>query len=275
MKKFGIRFKIMWCFLFFLMLPLSGFIGIPAVFAQTAGLSYVTDEVGLLTPEEVEDFEEQAREIEMEYGCGVYAIILEDYTAYSDKSVYECAKDFYRNYNLGSGSEKNGVLLLLSMSDRDYALIVYGDEALKSFTDYGQEKLEDDFLYYFGDDRWEEGFQAYFDGSEEYLSMAAAGTYFDVDTDEDATDILMKIFIIVGIPVIISGIICGIFLAQMKTARKQTMATEYILMDTKKIRIQEDRYTHSTQTRRKIEKSSSSGGTTRDSSGFSGRSGKF
>lgn len=233
-----------------------------AAYASSGGsLGYVTDTVGLLTQEEQRELETTAAQLAERYGCGVYVIIVDDYTDYTNGSTRDFAKETYINYDLGVGEDKNGILLVLSISDRDYYLLTKGDIANAAFTDYGQEQLTQEFLDDFRYDNWFAGFRDY---------MSTAGQYLE---ESDGANILM----IVGIPCLISLAVCGIFAAQMKTARRQTGARGYISHGGVDMRVTQDQFLYHTETRQHIPDKSDapSGGTTVDSQGFSGRGGKF
>ena len=64
---------------------------------------------------------------------------------------------------------------------------------------------------------------------------------------------------------------------KMRTVHKNVEADAYVTEDGLRLTEEEDRYTHTTETRTKIQKESSSGGGTssRSGGGGSGRSGKF
>ena len=233
-----------------------------AAYASSGGSpGYVTDTVGLLTQEEQRELETTAAQLAERYGCGVYVIIVDDYTDYTNGSTRDFAKETYINYDLGVGEDKNGILLVLSISDRDYYLLTKGDIANAAFTDYGQEQLTQEFLDDFRYDNWFAGFRDY---------MSTAGQYLE---ESDGANILM----IVGIPCLISLAVCGIFAAQMKTARRQTGARGYISHGGVDMRVTQDQFLYHTETRQHIPDKSDapSGGTTVDSQGFSGRGGKF
>jgi uncharacterized protein len=53
---------------------------------------------------------------------------------------YEYAKSVYQENALGYGTEKSGIILMLSMTDRNYALIAYG-YGNTVFTDHGRDIL--------------------------------------------------------------------------------------------------------------------------------------
>lgn len=72
--------------------------------------------------------------------------MVDDYTEYRDGSVFEVTYQLYHNNQLGVGDGRDGVIVLLSMEERDYAMFVYGEYAEYAFDEYGQEKLEEKFL---------------------------------------------------------------------------------------------------------------------------------
>lgn len=240
-----------------------------AVPVQASEYRYVFDEAFLLSTAEAEELNQTAADISARYGCGVYIVTLPDYAAYGG-DVRNAAESYFLAYDLGMGSDGNGVLLMLSMMERDYALIAHGDLGNTAFTDYGKDILSEAFLDDFRYDSWAAGFADYINGSEELLYAAAAGTPVDI---EQGGDIGLTLIMVLLIPALIAGIACGIMAASMKTARRKTHADEY----SREVSLtdRQDRFITRTVVRQKIESSSSSGGTRINSGGFSGKSGKF
>lgn len=113
--------------------------------ATEAQLWNITDTVGLLTSDEDLTLEARAEEISAQYGVGIYLLILEDYSEYYD-DPYETAYELYHQNTLGMGEDRDGVILLMSMSDRKYATFFYGPKAEYAFDAYGQELMEEEFL---------------------------------------------------------------------------------------------------------------------------------
>lgn len=251
------------------------FLALPVLAAQ-AQLRYVTDAAGLLTAEERSDLEGKATEISDTYQCGVYIITLGDFTEYTWKSdILQAAEEIYRQYSLGWGEQKSGVLLMLSMAERDYALIAYG-YGNTAFTDYGKDRLADVFLDDFGEDDWYGGFSDYLEKSEGMLSAARSGNPLDVSSNPAIPAVGVVIDLVLGC--LISLAVCFILRGQMKSAQEKTEAGDY--MGSVQFSRREDRFTHSTRQRVKIEQpsggsSGGGGGTTVNSRGFSGKSGKF
>lgn len=239
-----------------------------SVYAASAEPAYVRDEAGLLNPNQIQRLEQMAASVSKQYGVGVYMVTVGDYRSLHSDGAYEAAFTYYRGSGLGEGAEKNGLLLLLSMEERDYALFCFGDKAQYAFTDYGMEKLEKVFLDNFGQDDWNGGFEDYVRECASYLAKAEAGKPV-----KGSPAGLIALFIILSL--VIAAIVCGVLVGQMKSVRKQTTASEYTVGGLV-LTEQYDLFTHRTESRRKIERAESSNSSqAKTGGGGSGRSGKF
>ena len=132
---------------------------LPASAAETPEYC-VFDMEGLLIEEEYWALEDYAQEISGQRQCAVYFVTVDDFRNYGDGDIFNVARQIYLNENFGMGEGKDGVMLILSMADRDYSLIVhgFGETAL---TDYGREYICEHFLDDFADNDWYGGFQDY------------------------------------------------------------------------------------------------------------------
>ena len=235
-----------------------------------AEMPLVMDTYELFKPEATAELEQKAQDASAGHGVNVYLLTVSDI---GGQNVREFAKDWYRNYDLGYGEGKSGILFLVALDSRDYVTITYGG-GVTAFTDYRIEQIEDAVVPYLSDNNWAEA-------ASEYLSMCADtldfyaehGEPLDVDNDTSGWPILL--LIVIGIPMIIAGIVCGVLYSQMKTARLKTEANDYIGAGLK-LRVQVDNYTHTDRVQvydPPHEESSSSGGSSVDSDGFGGSSG--
>lgn len=231
---------------------------------------FLFDEADLLTQAEEQELADAAAGISYNYGCGVYIVTVWDYNTYGS-NVLTAAENFFLNNRLGLGEDASGVLLMLSMADRDYALIAHGSIGNGAFTDYGKNVLSETFLDDFGGNDWYSGFADYVSYSGTFLDSFRQGTPVDVNQD-GGSGLGLALIMILLVPAAIAGIACGIMASSMKTARKKTHADDY--RQGLQLTGRHDRFLTRTVVRQKIE-SSSSGGTTVNSRGFSGKSGKF
>ena len=145
-----------------------------SVFAESQ-LWHITDDAGILTESQNIELETYAETISQDYGVGVYVVTVDNYEDYYD-SAYETAWQIYHAYELGEGADRDGVILLLSMDNRQFATFFYGPRAEYAFDKHGQEKLEDYFLDHFRADDWANGIYGFLSGCDEFLSLAASGT---------------------------------------------------------------------------------------------------
>lgn len=227
----------------------------------------------LLTDEEYWTLEDYAQEISDLRQCAVYFVSVEDYRDYGDGDIFNVARQIFLDNDFGMGEGKDGVMLILSMADRDYSLIVhgFGETAL---TDYGREYICEHFLDDFADDDWFHGVYDYLSYTDDLLSQAREGKIYD-RYNWITGGVLWVWSLILG--VVISLIVCTVQRAMMrKKVHEQTDALGYVQGDVHITR-KRDVYSHTTEVRRKIEKkdSDSSGSHSHSSDGFSGTSGKF
>ena len=271
-------------------------LSIPA-FAD-AQLSYVTDDAGILYDSDISALEERAAAVSEQYGCGVYIVTVEDFTDYSDAYyVDDFGEELFSSYDLGLGDGNCGILLILSMAERDYGLVAHGDFANTAFTDYGKYIMQDEFLDNFREDDWYGGFADYIAACGRYLEANANGAPIDVEpsdeTEEEYEPLSFgdKLFFAAlmafrfGLPLglIVAFIVCAIYKRQLKSVRRATEAARYTVSGGAEITAREDRFTHTTEVRTPIKTESDdhdsgpsfSGGTTVNSGGFSHSGGKF
>lgn len=230
---------------------------------------YVYDLAGLLSGDEYQTLETRAAEIENAYGCSVYILTVEDYTEYGSGGIFDVADAIYQTNELGSGEDHNGVMLMLSMAERDYATYFFGPVADYAFDSYGQEQMEKEFLDDFGENNWMGGFTDYQNVVADYLQRAADGHPVRLSK-------VPMIFILAAVSMIISLLICLVLRKKSRTVQTAAGARRYSTAGVK-LTGQSEHFTHITTTRTRIARQSSSSGSSghTSSSGGSGRSGKF
>ena len=245
---------------------------------------FIMDEAGILTSDQCNQLEQLGKEISEAYPCNVYAVTVNDFSEITSAGMFEAAEQYYIQNGLGSGTEKNGLMLMLSMNDRDYAIIAYGSYGHMAFTDYGKNMLEDHFLDDFRDNDWFGGFSDLFTDSRDFLEKAAAGTpvdYYPGQREPIKRFTFLSVLIGLLIGALVSLIVGAALKAKMRSVAIAATAENYLSQEGVHLTGASDTYAYSTQTRRKIPEPSSSrsggggGGTHINSSGFSGHSGKF
>ena len=246
---------------------------LPASAAETPEYC-VFDMEGLLTDEEYWTLEDYAQEVSEQRQCAVYFVTVDDFRNYGDGDIFNVARQIFLASNFGIGEEKDGVMLLLSMADRDYCLLAhgFGDTAL---TDYGKDYISEEFLDNFGDNDWYGGCMDYLTYTDALLSQARAGNIYGRGSSIAGGQLwLWSLILGAGI----AAVVCLLQRAMMrKKVRMQTDALGYLEGGKADITRRSDRYTHTTEIRREIkqETSSTDSGGHSHSGGYSGKSGKF
>ncbi len=245
---------------------------------------YISDVAGLMTENQWQQLENSAEQISEQYGCGVYVVTLDDYTNYGSCSSYwDFSEKFYSGYHLGLGEEHNGILLIMSMAERDYSLIAYGNDAHYAFTDYGKEVLENHFLDNFRQNDWYGGFSDYVEGCGELLERAASGEPLDISYDsDDGVGSAVSTAAVIGVPLISAFGACEGMRRQMKPVSRKSRASDYVVPGSINLSVKRDVFVNQTVTHvhvprndRDSHRDGGGGGTTVNSHGFSGHSGKF
>lgn len=251
----------------------------------------IVDRADLLTQDQKASLEAKAQAIADQYGMDVVIVTVYD-TEGTDVTTY--ADDYYDENGYGIGPDYSGVLFLLSMEDRRWAISTCGD-AIYALTDYGIEEL---FGYIRSDlgsnrfyeafdtylDRLPEFFQAYKDGSPidgrpnqggdgpGYIDPADRDNVVYYDPEPGAMDYIRIVAVALLIGAAVGGIAILIMRSQMNTARAQRTAGSYLVSGSYQLRRAQDIFLYSRVTKTPRPKSNSGGGGSSTHSSSMGRS---
>ena len=252
-----------------------------------ADTPYIADHADLLTEEEEASLSLMMAEAASELDCGIYLATVESYLFY-DTTPQKAAEALYIEQTMLGNVPQDGILLMLSMIERDYSLITYGEYAEAVFSDDVMWDMEDRFLRYFGQNDWYYGFSYYISDAITALvdyNMAAQEQYGDAYNgyyDPGVPDVVVRVngiepeiwLAVFGGSMAVALIVCLVMKAGMRTARKATHADAYIPQGGVELRVKQDLFTHTTTHVIHHPKSNSSGGSS-GGGGFRGHSGKF
>lgn len=258
----------------------------------------IVDDAGLLSETEREDLESIARQLSERYSVDVVIVTINSLNGKTSESY---ADDYYDDNGYGYGNDYSGILLLLSMEYRDWAISTCG-EGIYALTDYSVQDVFSQISGYLSQDLYYLAFSTYLDALKPYLDAYRSGKPIDGDIGdyegpgiyipgtqdnvhyfEPTRDFLWyikRIGIAFAIGLVVALIVLLILRSQMNTAKPQRGAASYLLPGSYRVELQRDIFLYSQVRKvRKTENSSSGGGSSvhRSSSGRShgGGHGKF
>ena len=138
----------------------------------------VVDLAGVIDANTLAELNRMADEVSEKYACDVDVVFVR---SLDGKYVVSYADDFYDYNGYGYGEDKDGILLLVSVGDREFAETTQGYGAT-AFTDYGlQQYIEPNFTRYLinGRDDWAGAARQFITDAGELLRQAKEGTPYD------------------------------------------------------------------------------------------------
>lgn len=227
-----------------------------------AGQSRVADNAGLLTEWEAEVLSAELDTISDQWSMD-FVVVTTD--SLEGKSAQAYADDYFDENGYGMGADYSGVLLLLSMEDRDWAISTCG-QAISTFTDYDQKQMMDTVLPYLSEGAYYEGFSAFATGCSEICQAEAEGDSFPFF-------VYLLISLVLGF--IVALIATGVMKGKLKSVRAQAAANNYLKQDSLQVTEARDLFLYRTVTRQPKPKPTSSTHTSSSGRTHGGSSGKF
>ncbi len=224
--------------------------------SAAAKSSRLYDGAELLTDSESEKLTEKLDRLSESLGYDIVIVTVESFGGYD---IERYAADRFEEQGFGLGEDMSGSLLLISVRDRDYAMISFGEgEDATPENDYAM----DDVIGLLGDNEFYEAFDAYADAVAEAIE------------DHRAFPWVKYLAVSVAVGLIVALTVVFSMKSKLKTVAPQKGARAYA--GNLRLSHCRDLYLFSTVTRVPKPKPSQSG-SRRSSSGrsFSGRSGKF
>ncbi len=231
---------------------------------------YVIDDAELIDNDE--QLSDRLNDIGEKYSMDIVIVTVD---SLGGKTATAFADDFY-DYN---GYFDDGILFLLSMENRDWAISTKG-YGITAFTDYGCDYIFDSMRDELADDDFEAAFDIFADQCEIFLEQAENGEPFDVGNTVKTTG---SYLIVIGVAVVV-GLIAALIVTlilkhQLTSVNFQKNADSYVDKKSVKITQNQNIFLYKTVSKTKKESSSSGGGssthTSSSGSTHGGSSGKF
>lgn len=181
---------------------------------------------------------------------GVYLLTTSYMGGYVDPTPSQrtsYATTYYKEHGLGLNPGGNGygdgIMLVVAADSRDYVTIAYGQGSY-SFSDAGIAAMEDIVTDYLHDNDWYDAAGAYYDGIGSQLA------YYDrhgtAQVPLGLMDWVIRLFIIIGIPLIVTFFVIKGGIDAMKTAKEQGEAGHYLDPASVRVTSQSDQFVNTT-----------------------------
>lgn len=248
---------------------------IPAFAASD--LPRVVDNAGLLTESEESALLSKLDEISKRQQADVVVVTAD---TLDGKTPMDYADDFYDYNGYGFGKNYDGVLLLVSMEDRDWWMSTSG-YGITAITDAGIEYISDKFLSDLSDGDYAGAFSTYAELCDEFFTQAKTGQPYDVGhMPKEPFNFAWCLAGALVVGYVVAAIVTGRMKRQLQTVRFQSAANSYVKANSMNVTESHDLflYTQVARHEKPKETSSSGGSSTHTSSSGSthgGGGGKF
>ncbi len=252
---------------------------IPSFAADSDGFAdeyyRLNDLADLLSDSEEAALLQKLNEVSIRQKMDVTIATVEELEGYDTATEY--ADDFYEFCNYGYGQNKDGLLLLISMEERDWAISTCG-YGITAFTDAGIEYIAGQMKTDLSAGNYADAFDTYVGLCDEFITQAKNGTPYD------NTNLPREPLSVVWVPIsIAAGVALALFMVgrmkgKLKTVRYQAAANSYMKKGSLAVTESSDLFLYHTVTRSERKKDSDSGSSTHESSSgttHGGGGGKF
>lgn len=234
----------------------------------------VIDYAGLLSASEIADLEKKAQQLVDDYRMDIVILTIDSLGGKTSESY---ADDFFDDNGYGIGDAHSGVILLLAMETREWAISTCGD-TIYALTDYGIESVFAQIAGYLSKDRYYEAFDAYLDELQVYFQAYSDGEPIDgqiyqytgpgtyehgtqenvVHYSKRRTLSFGQIILSVAIGAGVAAVVVFIMRSQMNTVKQQHGAVSYLKQSSYELRRCQDFFLYSQIS--KVRRAESSGG---------------
>lgn len=143
-------------------------------------------------------------------------------------SAMEYADNFYDYNGYGFGSGRDGILLLISMQEREWYMSTSG-YGITAFTDAGLDYISDQFLEHLSGGDYMEAFSTFTELCDKFITQARTGKPYDVgNLPKEPFQVVLSLLISISVGLIIALIATGIMRSSLKSVRPQSAANNYV-----------------------------------------------
>jgi len=215
------------------------------------------DDANLLSASEKSSVSALLDKISEQQKCDVIIVTVSSINDPVDADTY--AKSYFNDNDYGYGESKDGILLLISIADNDWAIYQSGFAAT-AFTSAGEEHIMSEVAPLLSDGKFNEAFTIFANSSGDFLTQEKKGKGIT----------LVTVLISLGIGLLLALIITANMKGALKTVTQQRKADAYVHPGSMQITASRETFLYKETKKTERQTSSSS-----DKGSSSSSSGKF
>ena len=227
------------------------------VIRDPASLSLLMDEAGLLSNSEAAALRQKLVALSNKHNADIVIVTV---SSIGSSKPMDFADDYFDYNGYGRGPNNDGILLLISMKDRDWWISTTG-KGIYAFTDAGIEFIGEKMIangLSSGD--YSRAFNSYADWCDKFFTKAAKGKPFDVGRlPKTASDVVAWSIFFFVIGIIVARIHGSSLKKQLISVKKKAQASDYIMPGSLLITTAHDVFLNTRVTSAPIPVSTSSG----------------
>ena len=227
------------------------------------------DGAEVLTEDEDNELEDALEELSLRQSFDVTIASIESLESVGADSMEQFADDLYDYCQFGYGTDRDGVLLLVSVGDRKWHLSTCG-YGITAFTDAGIQYLGQQLTPFMAEGDYAGAFRTFVQWADDYVTAAREGHPYDVNTLPREPLSPMYLVLALGIGLVLAWVIVGVMKGQLRSVAFQENAASYVREGSMKLTNQRDlflyRDVHRTEHVEEKDSSDSGGSSTHTSS---------
>lgn len=244
-----------------------------SLFSTAEEKAFVLDGATLLSSSEKAALEEMLSYISANQSMD---IVVATTDTFGDSSARAFADDLYDNNNYGYGIDKDGILLLVGMSEHEYYISTSG-LAISFFSDSTIRRIGDEIAPLLTSSDYYDAFTKFASLSNEKITREREKEKSNTTITIEKEEVFTSSFLLLAFSVsfIISLIIVIIMKGKLKSVKTKNEADDYIKRDSLNLTKSNDMFLYHTITRTEIPKENSSTHTSSSGRTHGGGGGRF
>lgn len=189
------------------------------------GMPRLVDEAGLLSGSEAARLLARLDEVSERQQVDLVVVTKK---SLHGKTPMEYADDFYDGEGYGFGDGKDGILLLISMEERDWYIATTGF-GITAVTDAGREYMSDQFLEDLSEGEYAAAFLTFVGLCDDFITQARAGEPVDVGHfPKEPFAAIRNLVIALAVGLMAALVVTGVMRGSLKTVYSQPKADSYV-----------------------------------------------